>query len=178
MKTDKLIDAIGDIDDKIITEAENPPKSRKMIWVKWVAVAACFCIVVSCTAVMIPVLMGRASAKSREPGMADEMFMVEMNNELPDVNYASEINGKYNLQNDELSLYFHELLKQKRNESPEVTDGVIGTEGNPDIVFEFIIKDYGVIYEYSTAGIIHCRSTNEYIYLNDAQTSEMNMYLK
>lgn len=48
MKPEKLSDAIGMLDDKIIEVAEQSRKTKKKNkrWIKWVAVAACFCLVV------------------------------------------------------------------------------------------------------------------------------------
>lgn len=47
MKPEKLSDAIGMLDDKIIEAVEESRKSKKKKrgWIKFVAVAACFCIV-------------------------------------------------------------------------------------------------------------------------------------
>lgn len=48
MKPEDIIDAMNNIDDNIINEADikrKPVKKSKM-WLKWVAVAACFCIVI------------------------------------------------------------------------------------------------------------------------------------
>ncbi len=48
MKPEKLSDAIGLLDDKIIESAEESRKTKKKNkqWIKWVAVAACFCLVI------------------------------------------------------------------------------------------------------------------------------------
>lgn len=49
MKPEDIIDAMNNIDDKALNEAEQirkPSKKKGRVWVKWVAVAACFCIVI------------------------------------------------------------------------------------------------------------------------------------
>ena len=48
MKKEKLLDAIGKIDDEIIHAAEPKAKTvRKLPWVKWGAMAACLCLIVT-----------------------------------------------------------------------------------------------------------------------------------
>lgn len=49
MKPEDIIDAMNNIDDKALNEAEQirkPSKKKSKVWVKWVAAAACFCIVI------------------------------------------------------------------------------------------------------------------------------------
>ncbi len=48
MKPEKLSDAIGMLDDKIIESAQESRKTKKKNkrWIKWVAAAACLCLVV------------------------------------------------------------------------------------------------------------------------------------
>ena len=52
MKPENLIDAIGLLDDKIIEAAQDSRKVKKKNrgWVKFVAIAACFCIIVAAVA--------------------------------------------------------------------------------------------------------------------------------
>lgn len=48
MKNEKLLSAIGQIDDNLIHGAVNDaPKKKRSIWVKWGAMAACLCLVIS-----------------------------------------------------------------------------------------------------------------------------------
>lgn len=49
MKPEDIIDAMNNIDDKALMEAEQirkPSKKKGKVWIKWVAAAACFCIVI------------------------------------------------------------------------------------------------------------------------------------
>lgn len=48
MKPENIIDSMNNIDDEIISDAQKfrARKKRKNSWIKWVAVAACFCIAV------------------------------------------------------------------------------------------------------------------------------------
>ena len=48
MKPEDIIDAMNNIDNDILDDAHNKrkPKKKEKIWIKWIAVAACFCIVI------------------------------------------------------------------------------------------------------------------------------------
>ena len=49
MNAKKFSDAMSELDSKYIDEALNyKKKSKKPVWVKWGAMAACFCLVLSC----------------------------------------------------------------------------------------------------------------------------------
>ncbi len=45
MKADDLLDMIGDADDSIVAEARKSRRPSTMRWTKWVAAAACLCLV-------------------------------------------------------------------------------------------------------------------------------------
>ena len=47
MTNEKLYEAIGDISDKKIKEAKQVRKAKQPIWLKWGAMAACLCLVIS-----------------------------------------------------------------------------------------------------------------------------------
>ena len=47
MKANDLLDLIGNTDDNLITEAKVQKKTKKNAWVKWIATAACFALVVA-----------------------------------------------------------------------------------------------------------------------------------
>lgn len=53
MRGNEFLDKMGLIDPSYIEAADNKPKRRKNAWVKWGAVAACFCLAVV-SALMIP----------------------------------------------------------------------------------------------------------------------------
>lgn len=47
MKTEKLLGAIGKIDDNLVYDAVNDtPKKKRPAWIKWGAIAACLCFMV------------------------------------------------------------------------------------------------------------------------------------
>lgn len=45
MKTPKIVDAVGHIDEEFINEATKETKAKKNVWVKWCSMAACFFLV-------------------------------------------------------------------------------------------------------------------------------------
>lgn len=45
MKTEKLLDAMGSIDDTLVAGAEAQPPKKRHSWLKWAAAAACFCLI-------------------------------------------------------------------------------------------------------------------------------------
>ena len=45
MKSKELFNAIGDSQDSYILDAKNPPTKHTAVWIKWVAMAACICLV-------------------------------------------------------------------------------------------------------------------------------------
>lgn len=61
MKAPRIADALGQIDDALITEAESyhPKKSQIPSWVKWTAVAACLCLCIVSTFTFLHPGMGR-----------------------------------------------------------------------------------------------------------------------
>lgn len=58
MKTPRIVNAIGYIDDELIADAENTGKSKKNLWVKWGSLAACFAVLVIAGAMVLPALFG------------------------------------------------------------------------------------------------------------------------
>ena len=53
MNSKKFSDAMSELDTKYVDEALNyKKKSKKPIWVKWGAVAACLCLVVAAISVV------------------------------------------------------------------------------------------------------------------------------
>lgn len=53
MTSEKLYEAIGDINDKHIKEAKQVRKAKQPIWFKWGAMAACLCLVVVGLAILL-----------------------------------------------------------------------------------------------------------------------------
>ena len=51
MKANNLLDMIGDVDDNIIEEAKQRKKAAVPRWTKWIATAACLCLILGGIAV-------------------------------------------------------------------------------------------------------------------------------
>lgn len=76
MKNKHLLNVFGEIDDKHITEAAPAAKkSRKPVWMRWVAVAACFALV---AIVGIPIAMNLT--KGPDQSLVDNIMLIEYNN--------------------------------------------------------------------------------------------------
>ncbi len=78
MSSERLLNALGKVDEELIIEAapENAPKkAKKYSWIKWGALAACACLVVGIGAIAISgggvggALTGADDAKPEEPGL-------------------------------------------------------------------------------------------------------------
>ena len=55
MKNEKLLDAIGQIDDNLIHDAVHDTcKKKKPAWFKWGVIAACLCLVIAGAVMMLP----------------------------------------------------------------------------------------------------------------------------
>ena len=59
MKRERISEAMGNISSRHIKEAaefkaEEKPHRSKTHWVKWASLAACFCLIVTATVLLIP----------------------------------------------------------------------------------------------------------------------------
>ena len=70
MKTPRIINSVGHIDDDLITAAtENKKKSKFSPWLKWGSIAACFAVIVIAGAAFFPSLL-----KGKEPQGTDGRY--------------------------------------------------------------------------------------------------------
>lgn len=58
MKTPRIANAIGHIDDDLVSGAAESKKKKKNHWVKWGSLAACFVVLVIAGAAVLPSLLG------------------------------------------------------------------------------------------------------------------------
>ena len=57
MKTPRTANVVGHIDDDLITAAaECKKKTKHSPWLKWGSIAACFCLIITASIIMIPYL--------------------------------------------------------------------------------------------------------------------------
>ena len=67
MKGNEFLDKMELIDPAYVEAADAKPKRRKIAWVKWGAMAACFCLVVA-SAFMIPGIWNTPVPPISDPG--------------------------------------------------------------------------------------------------------------
>ena len=58
MKTPRMANSVGQIDDDLITAAAECTKKKKSNWMKWGSLAACFAVLVIAGAAILPSLLG------------------------------------------------------------------------------------------------------------------------
>ncbi len=107
-----IIEALGDLDDDLIEkhfrtkEALKMKKTNKHMWIKWSAIAACFCLVLICVPMIIHIFTPSQMVDSYRQGIE---YKVNSIAELP-----AEYGGKLLVQNLELhktatiELYYNE----------------------------------------------------------------------
>ena len=98
MNTKKFSDAMSQIDDKYIDEALNYKKNKKITWIKFGAVAACFAVVV--TAVSVLPNLQNEQINYLTPSEPKKQFVLSDNSYNVTVKYnekAPDINIEYSL---------------------------------------------------------------------------------
>lgn len=106
MKTPRIVNSVGHIDDDLITETVNSEKSsKKNIWIKWTSLAACFAVVLIVAVVAGPIMSGnRNIAPSVDSGNINpvidnsatntsfniEETSAQANSEEPDISVSNE----------------------------------------------------------------------------------------
>ena len=98
----------GSIDPKMIeaaAPAEKVQKKKKNTWVKWVSIAACFCLIITASIIMIPYL-------NRD----------DSGTQSPDISYAVAING-FSYEPIYLPETFYEKYPELENVTEKITTG-------------------------------------------------------
>ena len=96
MKKDSINRVIGGIDDDIIEMAENKSsiKSNKHFWIRWVAVAACFCLAVG---IAVPHLIDTFRNKTGPDSPVKEIAALEFNGAYYEATDIPEALERYGL---------------------------------------------------------------------------------
>jgi hypothetical protein len=86
-KNEEIYKAIGNVDDELLEryEAHQKPASKKMVWIKWGAVAACACIVTVGALTLGnngPARDNPAIVSSYNSGLAEGMFTAPENGKI------------------------------------------------------------------------------------------------
>ena len=69
MKSYELLEGIGEAQDSYIIDAKAPKKKPTPVWVKWAAMAACLCLIIS---LVIPIYMHNKPGSGNGPGQGGE----------------------------------------------------------------------------------------------------------
>ena len=64
MKNDRILDAVGGINEEAVRDAKEYKKAKPKAWVKWGAMAACLCLVIG---IAIPVLHHKGGPDTQDP---------------------------------------------------------------------------------------------------------------
>lgn len=66
MKNEKILNALGKINDDMIADARigTPAKKSTPKWVRWVAMAACLCLIVAASSLIAPLFGGESGDKT------------------------------------------------------------------------------------------------------------------
>ncbi len=97
MKKSRFVNAVGYIDDDLITDAIKSTKSsRKSIGIKWVSLAACFAVLLIAAAVAGPMLSGDGNIapfvdiEDTAHTKKNEITVPDINNEINNIPSAAE----------------------------------------------------------------------------------------
>lgn len=121
MRGKDLYEKITHIDDDIISDAVNPNKKRKPVYQKWVAIAACFALILTVTPIALHFMKG--TDKELHPCE----IVVELNNKIYSVVNTKEspayknYNLEKNITSELLGEYLGENTVQIDNEGNEDT---------------------------------------------------------
>ena len=58
MKTPRIVNAVGHIDDDLVSGANRAKVVKKNAWLKWGSIAACFAIMIMATVIGVPMMFG------------------------------------------------------------------------------------------------------------------------
>ena len=58
MKTPRIANAVGHIDDDLVSGATHAKATKKNIWLKWGSIAACFAVMLMAVVVAVPMMFG------------------------------------------------------------------------------------------------------------------------
>ena len=129
MKNERLLDALGKIDEELIAEAapgnKPPKKSNSVVWMKWGTMAACALLVVGVTTLYVNKYGGQAEEPETESYVVKEEAKPE-SNVISDVTSDTSVQNVAGVGGANLETLQHmEEIKIKIDEM--LPDGFIGT---------------------------------------------------
>ncbi|MBQ8311081.1 MAG: hypothetical protein IJX80_08740 [Clostridia bacterium] len=135
MKREKISEAMGNISSRHIKEAaefkvEEKPHRSKTLWVKWVSIAACFCLII--TGVFAAFQIGLFD--NNELGGANSEIIPDIDgNTNPDID-NDEYNNIFSIANGSLYLEIYDAYTIP-NEADVITIYLIECKGNSEVFF-------------------------------------------
>ena len=88
MRKEDFAEVLGDINEKHIIEARVERKSKKPVWIKWTAMAACLCLVVT------GVWRSNVGTPTLPPTVGEQVNKVDTPNNTPDINIEPNIGNE------------------------------------------------------------------------------------
>lgn len=150
MKEKKILEALNDVDDEIIEEAEPERKEKSKIkYIKWIAAAACFALLI-CIAIPLVRTLNEAPVPEEETTAelileenteeeytfneeANTEIFIEGPNEAIDENFwkSLEINQQYNTVHCNSVRYYNNNMTLNKSEAGEIIASAEATGTDP-----------------------------------------------
>ena len=122
MKTPRMANSVGQIDDDLITAAAECKKKKKSNWMKWGSLAACFAVLIVAGAAILPSLLGGNTPGGTNDRYKDHIIQVGESNIVWPWGYLT-VYEKYT----ELKIDGVEYRSKGRPVSDELLGNLIGT---------------------------------------------------
>lgn len=136
MKEEKIFESIADIDERYVAEARTKSARKKQpVWIKWVAAAACFALVV---AVGIPIINDFTQGSDKD--IVDSILMIEYDNAYYEViennpKFLERKGIKTDISNDVAGSHITYLKKEKPE--AEHSDYIVSVEETNTELLEY-----------------------------------------
>ena len=130
MKTPRIVNSVGHIDDDLINDAVKSEKSsKKNVWIKWTSLAACFAVVLIVAVVAGPIMSGnRNIAPSVDSGNINPVIDNSATNTSSNI---EETSAQANSEEPNISVSNEEITPSKSNN--ETNPPVPNEETHPTV---------------------------------------------
>lgn len=130
MKTPRIVNSVGHIDDDLINDAVKSEKSsKKNVWIKWTSLAACFAVVLIVAVVAGPIMSGnRSIAPSVDSGNINPVIDNSATNTSSNI---EETSAQANSEEPNISVSNEEITPSESNN--ETNPPVPNEETHPTV---------------------------------------------
>lgn len=130
MKTPRIVNSVGHIDDDLINDAVKSEKSsKKNVWIKWTSLAACFAVVLIVAVVAGPIMSGnRNIAPSVDSGNINPVIDNSATNTSSNI---EETSAQANSEEPNISVSNEEITPSESNN--ETNPPVPNEETHPTV---------------------------------------------